>query len=305
MALSQQAAFAGDSLSTPNFDNWHLSDKAHKSCKVLNSEHICPRNRSSLKLVEPFIKSRHDKAALAAKAALVVVAKAARAAKTRKVKLAKAANGLFAPMEFLAKAGAGRTIVEVKKDEPIFAQGDVATAVFYVQKGRIRISVISKTGKEATVALLGAGNFLGEECIAAPQVHRVVTAAALVPSTILRIERDEMTRVLHEEQAFSEVFVAYLLARNARAQEDLVDQLFNSSEKRLARALLLLAQFGKDGSAPETVIPKISQEVLAEMIGTTRSRVNFFMNRFRQMGFIEYNGKLTIHTSLLNVILHD
>jgi CRP/FNR family cyclic AMP-dependent transcriptional regulator len=245
-------------------------------------------------------KSRHDKAALAAKAALIVAAKAARAAKA-----AKAVKEQFAPMEFLAKTGSGRTITEVKKDEPIFAQGDVATAVFYVQKGRIRISVISKAGKEATVALLGAGNFLGEECIAAPKVHRVATATALVESTILRIERDEMIRVLHEEQAFSEVFVAYLLARNARAQEDLVDQLFNSSEKRLARALLLLAQFGKDGTAPETVIPKISQEVLAEMIGTTRSRVNFFMNRFRQMGFIEYNGKLTIHTSLLNVILHD
>jgi CRP/FNR family cyclic AMP-dependent transcriptional regulator len=177
--------------------------------------------------------------------------------------------------------------------------------VFYVQKGRIRISVISKGGKEATVALLGAGNFLGEECIAAPKVQRVASATAMTDSSILKIERGEMIRVLHEEQAFSEVFVAYLLARNARAQEDLVDQLFNSSEKRLARALLLLAQFGKDTTVPETVIPKISQEVLAEMIGTTRSRVNFFMNRFRQLGFIEYNGKLTIHTSLLNVILHD
>jgi CRP/FNR family cyclic AMP-dependent transcriptional regulator len=253
--------------------------------------------------VETVIKYRHDKAALAAKVALAVAAKAARV-KTRVAKAAKT-NGHFAPMEFLAKVGDGRTIAEVRKDEPIFTQGEVATAVFYIQKGRIRVSVISKTGKEATVALLGAGNFLGEECLAAPQIHRVVTATAMVPSTILRIERDEMKRVLHEEKAFSEVFVAYLLARNARAQEDLVDQLFNSSEKRLARALLLLAQFGKDGSAPETVIPKISQEVLAEMIGTTRSRVNFFMNRFRQMGFVEYNGKLTIHSSLLNVILHD
>jgi CRP-like cAMP-binding protein len=248
------------------------------------------------------------------KTALVVAAKAAKAAKSgtgrspkaaKKTLAAKVANGHFAPMEFLAKVGAGRTIAEVEKNEVVFTQGDVATAVFYVQKGRIRISVISKAGKEATVALLGAGNFLGEECIAAPNVRRVATATALASSTILRIERDEMIRVLHEEQAFSEVFVAYLLARNARTQEDLVDQLFNSSEKRLARALLLLAQFGKDGTAPETVIPKISQEVLAEMIGTTRSRVNFFMNRFRQMGFIQYNGKLTIHTSLLNVILHD
>ena len=255
--------------------------------------------------MQNLIKNRHDKAALAAKSVLEVAAKAAKAPRVKKTAVKAATNGLFAPMEFLAKPGPGRTIVELKKGDPIFAQGDVATAVFYIQKGRIRISVISKAGKEATVALLGAGNFLGEECIAAPKVQHVAAATALTPSTILRIERDEMIRVLHEEQAFSEVFVAYLLARNARTQEDLVDQLFNSSEKRLARALLLLAQFGKDGTAPETVIPKISQEVLAEMIGTTRSRVNFFMNRFRQLGFIDYNGKLTIHTSLLNVILHD
>jgi CRP/FNR family cyclic AMP-dependent transcriptional regulator len=262
--------------------------------------------------VEATIKHRHNRAALEPKAILVDAAKAAKAAKAPKGRPArqrelstKLPNVNFAPMEFLAKVGAGRTIAELRKGEAIFSQGDPATAIFYVQKGRVRISVISKAGKEATVALLGAGNFLGEECIAAPNVHRVTTATALADSTILRIERNEMIRVLHEEQAFSEVFVAYLLARNARTQEDLVDQLFNSSEKRLARALLLLAQFGKDGTAPETVIPKISQEVLAEMIGTTRSRVNFFMNRFRQMGFIDYNGKLTIHTSLLNVILHD
>jgi CRP/FNR family cyclic AMP-dependent transcriptional regulator len=256
--------------------------------------------------VETITKARHEKtvkSALAPKTDLP--AKAALAAKVKAAKATKSRKEDFAPAEFLAKIGAGRTIEEVQKGESIFAQGEVATAVFYVQKGRIRISVMSKAGIEATVALLGTGNFLGEECIAAPKVQRVATATALVTSTILRIERDEMIRVLHEEQAFSEVFVAYLLARNARAQEDLVDQLFNSSEKRLARALLLLAQFGKDDTTPETVIPKISQEVLAEMIGTTRSRVNFFMNRFRQMGFIEYNGKLTIHTSLLNVILHD
>jgi CRP-like cAMP-binding protein len=186
----------------------------------------------------------------------------------------------------------------------VFGQGDDADAVFYVQKGKIKLSVISKRGKEATIALLGDGNFLGEESIAAVLLKRVATATALTPSTILRIERGEMVRVLHEEQLFSEVFVAYLLSRNARVQEDLVDQLFNSSEKRLARALLLLAQFGKEG-APERVIPRISQETLADMIGTTRSRVNFFMNRFRKMGFIEYNGKLSIHSSLLNVILHD
>ena len=217
----------------------------------------------------------------------------------------RAAKLNFNPTAFLARNGIGRTIIQLKKGDAIFTQGDAANAIFYIQQGRVRLSVISKAGKEATIALLGDGNFLGEECIAALKVHRVATARALEPSTVLRIERAEMIRVLHEEQAFSEVFVAYLLARNARVQEDLVDQLFNSSEKRLARALLLLAQFGKDGSAPETVIPKISQETLAEMVGTTRSRVNFFMNRFRQMGFIEYNGTLKIHSSLLNVILHD
>ena len=210
----------------------------------------------------------------------------------------------FRPAAFLASAGAGRTIVDLKKGQRIFSQGDAATAVFYVQTGKIKLTVISKRGKEATIALLGAGNFLGEECIAAMQLQRVATATALIPSSLLRIERAEMVRVLHQEQLFSEVFVSYLLARNARVQEDLVDQLFNSSEKRLARALLLLAQFGKEGK-PETVIPKISQETLADMIGTTRSRVSFFMNRFRKLGFIEYNGHLSIHSSLLNVILHD
>jgi CRP-like cAMP-binding protein len=210
----------------------------------------------------------------------------------------------FRPAAFLASAGAGRTIVDLKKGQRIFSQGDAATAVFYVQTGKIKLTVISKRGKEATIALLGAGNFLGEECIAAMQLQRVATATDLTPSSLLRIERAEMVRVLHQEQLFSEIFVAYLLARNARVQEDLVDQLFNSSEKRLARALLLLAQFGKEGK-PETVIPKISQETLADMIGTTRSRVSFFMNRFRKLGFIEYNGHLSIHSSLLNVILHD
>jgi CRP/FNR family transcriptional regulator, cyclic AMP receptor protein len=224
--------------------------------------------------------------------------------KSRRSKPAKAAKAVFAPAVFLAKTGAGRTIAHMKKGQKVFGQGEAADAVFYIQKGKIRLSVISKRGKEAIIGLLGDGNFLGEESIAAVLLKRVATATALTPSTILRIERVEMVRVLHEEQLFSEVFVSYLLARNARVQEDLVDQLFNSSEKRLARALLLLAQFGKEG-APETVIPKISQETLADMIGTTRSRVNFFMNRFRKLGFIEYNGKLSIHSSLLNVILHD
>jgi len=211
---------------------------------------------------------------------------------------------VFLPATFLAGAGAGRTIADLKKGAPLFAQGDPADSVFYIQKGKVKLTVISKRGKEATIALLGDGNFLGEECIAAVHLLRVASATALTPCTILRIERAEMIRVLHEEQLFSEIFVSYLLARNARVQEDLVDQLFNSSEKRLARALLLLAQFGQEG-APQAVIPRISQEVLAEMVGTTRTRVNFFMNRFRKMGFIEYNGKLCIHSSLLNVILHD
>jgi CRP/FNR family transcriptional regulator, cyclic AMP receptor protein len=210
----------------------------------------------------------------------------------------------FDAITFLSEVGTGRTISELKKGDPIFAQGEDADAVFYVQKGKIKLTVLSNVGKEATIALLGEKQFLGEECITALKMSRVATATAFTPATVLRIERSEMVRVLHEEQLFSELFVAYLLARNARVQEDLVDQLFNSSEKRLARALLLMAQFGKDG-APETTIPKISQDTLAEMIGTTRSRVNFFMNRFRKMGFIEYNGKLSIHSSLLNVILHD
>ena len=211
---------------------------------------------------------------------------------------------VFRPAAFLAKTGLGRTILDLRKGQTIFSQGDSANAVFYIQKGKVRLTVISKRGKEATISLLGVGNFLGEECIAAIQPQRLATATALTAASILKIERTEMIRVLHEEKLFSEVFVTYLLSRNARIQEDLVDQLFNSSEKRLARALLLLAQFGKDG-APETVIPKMSQETLAEMVGTTRSRVSFFMNRFRKMGFIEYNGKLSVHSSLLNVILHD
>ena len=165
--------------------------------------------------------------------------------------------------------------------------------------------MIARTGKEATIALLGPGEFCGEECIALSHPVRVASASAIMPCVLLRIDRREMMRALHKEHAFSDLFVSHLLARNARVQEDLVDQLFNSSEKRLARALLLLAQFGKDDSPPETVIPKISQEVLAEMVGTTRARVNFFMNRFRKLGFIEYNGEIEVHPSLLSVVLHD
>jgi CRP/FNR family transcriptional regulator, cyclic AMP receptor protein len=219
------------------------------------------------------------------------------AARTRK-------QQAFEPRAFLAKNGLGRDIIELEKRNTVFSQGDAADAVFYIQKGKVKLTVVSERGKEATIALLGPGDFVGEECIAAIQPQRLSTAAAITPCTILKISRKEMVRVLDEEKAFSEVFVSYLLARNVRIQEDLIDQLFNSSEKRLARALLLLARFGKEGT-PELVIPKISQETLAEMIGTTRSRVSFFMNRFRKLGFIEYNGTLSVHSSLLNVVLHD
>jgi CRP/FNR family cyclic AMP-dependent transcriptional regulator len=210
----------------------------------------------------------------------------------------------FDPEQFLEKTGVGRTVVELKKNQVLFSQGDDADAVFYLKKGTLKLTVVSQRGKEATVALLDAGNFVGEACVAADERLRTLTATALTRCSLMRIKRAEMVRVLHEEHAFADVFVSFLLARNVRIQADLVDQLFNSSEKRLARILLLLANFGKEGK-PETVVPKISQEVLAEMIGTTRSRVNFFMNRFRKLGFIKYNGKLEVHSSLLNVILHD
>ncbi len=224
-------------------------------------------------------------------------------AATKKRRKVRTSNE-FDPEAFLAETGLGKTLVELKKNEILFSQGNPADAVFFVQKGTVKLTVLSHAGKEATVALLEAGNFVGESCVASAEPIRMVTAAALIKSTLLRIERSEMVRLLHEEHAFADVFVSFLLARNARIQEDLVDQLFNSSEKRLARILLLLAHFGKEGT-PETVIPKISQEVLAEMVGTTRSRVNFFMNRFRKLGFIKYNGVLEVHSSLLNVILHD
>jgi len=210
----------------------------------------------------------------------------------------------FRPEVFLSHSGVGRTIITISKKRKIFSQGDVGDAVFYIQKGRAKLSVVSRQGKEATISLFGPGDFVGEDSIAGVQALRMASATALTSCTVLRIERKEMMRVIHEEHIFSDVFVAYLLARNTRIQEDLIDQLFNSSEKRLARKLLLLANFGKEGK-PDVVVPKISQETLAEMIGATRSRVSFFMNRFRKLGFIEYNGSLRIHSSLLNVVLHD
>lgn len=205
---------------------------------------------------------------------------------------------------FLEEVGVGRTIIDLKKNQVLFSQGDEADAVFYLQTGTVKLTVVSQQGKEATVALLVPGTFVGEACVATAEPIRTLTATALTRSTLMRIQRGEMVRVLREEHELAAVFVSFLLARNVRIQADLVDQLFNSSEKRLARILLLLANFGKEGT-PEVVIPKISQEVLAEMIGTTRSRVNFFMNRFRDLGYIDYNGKLEVHSSLLNVILQD
>ncbi|HLW88946.1 MAG TPA: Crp/Fnr family transcriptional regulator [Terriglobales bacterium] len=198
----------------------------------------------------------------------------------------------------------GKTVHHFSPKQAIFSQGDRADTVFYIQEGKVRVSVVSKQGKTATIALLGPGDFLGEGCIASDQPLRLTTATAITRCSVLRIEKKEMLRTLHQEHGFSDLFVAYLVERHNRTQEDLVDQLFNSSEKRLARALLILGRFGKEGRS-ETLIPNISQETLAEMVGTTRSRVNFFMNRFRKLGFIDYNGGLEIHSSLLSVVLHE
>jgi CRP/FNR family transcriptional regulator, cyclic AMP receptor protein len=210
----------------------------------------------------------------------------------------------FDVADFLAKAGLGRRLVKLKPRHVFFSQSDPADSVFYLQKGRAKITVVSERGKEATITLLSPGDFIGEESIAGAIGLRLATATAITACTALKIERAEMIRVIHEEHTFSDLFLKFLLARSMRTQADLVDQLFNSSEKRLARILLLMAEFGKPGE-PETLIPQITQETLAEMIGTTRSRVSFFMNRFRKMGFIEYNGRIQVHKSLLNVILHD
>jgi CRP/FNR family transcriptional regulator, cyclic AMP receptor protein len=210
----------------------------------------------------------------------------------------------FDPKTFLAQAGLGRTILQYPKNKVIFAQGEPCDAVFYIQDGRVKLTVLSTQGKEATIALLGPGDFMGESCITSDQPLRMSSATPLTDCRILRIEKTTMLKVLHREHAFSDLFVAYLVSRNNHIQEDLVDQLFNSAEKRLARILLLLAHFGKEGRS-ESVIPKISQETLAEMVGTTRARVNFFMNRFRQLGLIDYNGGLEVHSSLLDIVLHD
>jgi CRP/FNR family cyclic AMP-dependent transcriptional regulator len=210
----------------------------------------------------------------------------------------------FDAAAFLASAGLGRRIVQLKPKQTFFTQGDPADAVFYLQKGRAKVTVVSTVGKEATITLLSAGDFIGEESLAARAGLRLATATALTSCTALKIALDEMIRVMHEEHDFSDLFLKFLLARSMRIQADLIDQLFNSSEKRLARILLLMAEFGRPGE-PEPLIPPITQETLAEMIGTTRSRVSFFMNRFRKLGFVEYDGRIRVHKSLLNVVLHD
>ncbi len=209
----------------------------------------------------------------------------------------------FDPKAFLGKAGKGRTIGKYRKDQPIFAQGDVADSVFYIQQGRVNLTVVSPQGKEAVVAILGASEFFGEGCMAG-QRRRMATVTTLSDAVIMRIEKDVLAEAVDREPALSQIFMDHLLSRTIRVEADLVDQLFNSSEKRLARLLLLLANYGKDDK-PEHLLAKISQETLAEMIGTTRSRVSFFMNKFRRLGFIEYNGRIEVHGSLVNVILHE
>ena len=209
----------------------------------------------------------------------------------------------FDPQTFLAKVGDGKTVTEYHKDQVVFSQGSEADAVFYIQKGKIKLTVVSEQGKEAVVGILERGHFFGEGCLNGHPL-RIATTRAVEESVLTRLEKATMIATIHNEPEFSELFMSYLLTRNSRIEEDLIDQLFNSSEKRLARLLLLLANFGKEGK-PEPIVGKFSQEMLAEMIGTTRSRVSFFMNKFRKLGFIEYNGKLEVHNSLLNVVLHD
>jgi CRP-like cAMP-binding protein len=204
---------------------------------------------------------------------------------------------------FLAKANGGRTIAEYRQNARIFVQGDPADAIFYIQRGKVQITVVSKRGKEAVIAIMKDGDFIGEGCLTAQSI-RNSSATAISDSTVMRLEKAMVVRLLHAEPSFSELFLTHLLSRNIKIEEDLVDQLFNSSEKRLARVLLLLANFGKENK-PEPVIPKISQETLAGIVGTTRSRVSFFMNKFRKLGFIDYNGGMQVHSSLLNVVLND
>jgi CRP/FNR family transcriptional regulator, cyclic AMP receptor protein len=210
----------------------------------------------------------------------------------------------FDASAFLADAGLGRRIIQLKPKQPFYSQGDPAGSIFYLQRGRAKLTVVSKNGKEATITLLTQGDFIGEESLATLGERHMTSATAITACKALEIDREEMVRLMHDEPSFSDLFLKFLLVRSMRTQADLIDQLFNSSERRLARILLLLAEFGKPGE-PESLIPEITQETLAEMIGTTRSRVSFFMNRFRKLGFIQYNGRIRVHKSLLNVVLHD
>jgi CRP-like cAMP-binding protein len=221
----------------------------------------------------------------------------------RSPKKAKSRNRAFDVQLFLDSAGVGREVCKFRRKETVLAQGDPAKNVMYIQEGGVKLTVVNETGREAVVAILGPGDFFGEGCLTGRSIS-MATATTIAPTTVLVIEKDEMIRVLHEEHEFSDRFIAYMLARNVRVEEDLIDQLFNSSEKRLARTLLLLARYGARGH-PQKVLPRVSQEMLAEMIGTTRSRVNFFMNKFRKLGFIKYNGEIHVNNSLLSVVLHD
>ena len=217
--------------------------------------------------------------------------------------MVKSAKDMFDPKIFLAKVGAGKAILKFHKNQKVFEQGDVADTVFYIQKGRVKLTVLSEQGKEAVVAILESGQFFGEGCMNGHKL-RISTTTAMEDCVITSITKEGMIAAVHDEPKFSELFMAYLLTRNSRIEEDLIDQLFNSSERRLARVLLLLANFGKEGS-PQPISPNISQETLAEMIGTTRSRVSFFMNKFRRLGLINYNGKIEVHNSLLSAVLHE
>jgi CRP-like cAMP-binding protein len=218
--------------------------------------------------------------------------------------MAEARAFTFDAASFLAKAGLGRRIIQLKSRQTFFSQGETADSVFYLQKGRAKLTVVSHSGKEATIALLNEGDFIGEEALATVGGLRLATATAITACSTMKIEIKEMVREMHDDPSFSDLFLKFLLTHSMRTQADLIDQIFNSSEKRLARILLLLAEYGKPGE-PESVIPQITQETLADMIGTTRSRVSFFMNRFRKLGLIDYNGRITVHRALLNVVLHD
>ena len=239
---------------------------------------------------------------LASPTALSVMPVAAKSSNI-KSKIKPKAKRAFDAQIFLDSAGVARKVVEYRRSQKVYSQGDPATGVIYIQKGGVKLSIVNEVGKEAVVAILGPGDFFGEGCLAG-QTKRMGTAIAIIPTTALVIDKNEMIRVLHAEHAFSDRFITYMLSRNIRIEEDLVDQLFNSTEKRLARTLLLLARYGKD-DRPQRVLPKISQETLAETIGTTRSRVNLFMNKFKKLGFIKYNGGLQINSSLLSVVLHE